>query len=135
MGRGGDNESFAQTINRASELPDDRGEGASLDLPTLFDFPIPKGEHVVTDEPDPKNIQGIPKYKFKAKLGRFIVGSVTEGFGPESTTTTYDDSAAYEALMNEILEGRAVLRWEERHVLKDGTIVLAMSWLVKQDPP
>ena len=48
-----DSESFAQTIDRHRELPDDTGKGANADLPQLFtsDFPIPAGESVVENLP------------------------------------------------------------------------------------
>lgn len=128
-------ESIAQVVKRASEFPDDDGKGgANVTLPQLFPntFPIPAGEKVINDEPTPgaAKPEGVPQYNLRAHFERFIMGqqivggSKEEGFEYEDR----DDSTAYEELMNRILAGEAMLRWEERKTLNDGTMVIAVSY-------
>lgn len=138
MGKGEDTTSFAAAINAAAALPDDSGEGAGIDLPQMFQFPIPQGERVVDDEPPPdaRRIGGMPKYKLRAHFGRFVIGPiVTGGYGKEETVVDdRDDSAAYEEIQNQCLDGRAILCWEKPTFLKDGAVVIAMKWMTKHDP-
>ena len=127
----GDSESFAQNVNRASEIPDDRNGGANVSLPHLFgEFPIPDGERVVSDVKSPNAIRGVPQYNFTAHFRRFIMGQIE--VAREDGAVEYaehDDSAAYEALLNDMLQGNAVLRFEERQTLKDGTFVVSICYL------
>lgn len=128
------NESFASIIQRASELPDDTGFGANVDIPQLFaQFPVPPGEKIIDNlpEPDIKNVQGVPKYNFRAHLKRFIIGQIEVGRDERGNPqfTSQDDSTQYEELMNDILDAAAILRWEERTTLRDGTMVIAVSYL------
>lgn len=124
-------DSFANNINRASEVPDDRNGGANIDLPQLFgDFPVPDGERVVSDVRSSESVQGVPTYNFTAHFRRFIMGQVE--VGRENGVVEYtqqDDSAAYEALLNDMLQGKAILRFEERQTLKEGTFVVSVCYL------
>jgi len=143
MGRG-DAESVAATLGRAKELPDDTGLGANTALPSLFGaFPVPDGDNVVTDLPhpeDPRKLKNVPAYNLQAHLKRFIVGSIyIEGDGgrngPGGEVVEHDDSAEYEALLNEMLTGKSVLRWEEKSTLKDGTFVITACYFTVKDTP
>lgn len=132
----GHSDSFADSIRRASDFPDDIGQGgANVTLPSLFPpFPIPEGERIVNDEPLPHapRIQGVPQYNFHCFLERFIMGqqicggSKERGFDYEDR----DDALKYQALMDRILDGEAILRWEDRKTLNDGTLVIVVSYLV-----
>lgn len=129
-----DTESIATTVKRASEIPNDTGLGANADVPQLFaQFPVPPGEKIIEEIPDPsrRGIQGIPKYNFRAHFQRFIIGQVEIGRDERGTPEFMerDDSAHYEQLMNDVLDGDAILRWEERTTLRDGTIVISASYL------
>jgi hypothetical protein len=129
-----DAESIATTVKRASEIPDDTGLGANADVPQLFaQFPIPQGEDVIDNlaAPDGKNIRGIPRYNFRAHFKRFIMGQVEVGHDERGRPefVERDDSTHYEQLMNEVLDGDAIMRWEERTTLRDGTIVISVSYL------
>lgn len=135
-----DNESVADVIKRAREMPDDdMGGGANVPVPSLFgDFPIPSGEPVVDDEPhpdDPRRIRGIPRYNFEAHLERFVVGKLVFEMGDQVEVQEIDDSADYEALLNRILKGEAILRWEEKQTLKDGTFVITVCYLTVKERP
>lgn len=127
-------ESFAQTIRRAAEIPDDDGTGgANIPIPQLFSqFPIPPGEPVIDNVKDPANrIQGIPAYKFTARFERFVMGQTVSGRDQQGNYLyeDRDDSLAYERLMNAILSGEAIIRWEEKKTLSDGTMVISVSYL------
>lgn len=138
MAKGEDSTSFAAAINAAAQLPDDSGEGAGVELPTMFQFPIPNGEPVIDNEPapDPRRIGGMPKYKLRAHFGRFVIGPVvTDGYRDgEPTIDDRDDTAAYEEIQNMCLEGRAILCWEKPNFLKDGAVIIAMKWMTKHTP-
>lgn len=126
-------ESFAETIKRASETPDDTGFGANVDIPSLFSqFPVPTGENIIDNVPSlNKNIQGVPRYNFNAHFKRFIMGQIEVG-RDEKGFPMYeerDDTELYERLMNDILSGEAILRWEERTTLRDGTVIISASYL------
>jgi len=133
MGKGSTTDSFADTISRASQLPEDMG-GASLTLPeTLFtQFPIPENEQIVSNVPSPNargGLSSVPKYNFTAHFKRFVMGYVTTGDGESLNIVEQDDTVEYENLLNEMLNGAALLRWEDRNTLKDGTQVIAVCYL------
>jgi hypothetical protein len=130
-----DNSTFAEAITRASQIPEDQGEGASHDLPQLFQFPIPQNELVVDDEPvpDKKRIKGVPSYKLRAHFKRFMIGSVVNMVNGEVQIDDHDDTVEYEEIQNACLEGKAILCWEKTNFLKDGAVVIAMKWMTKHD--
>ena len=136
MARGADNQSFADIIaSAATQIPDDTGEGARADVPTLFSFPVPAGEHVVEDEPvpDSKRINGIPAYNYSSHFRRFIIGEVVSGMGEDTQRQFYDDTEAYEEVQNEVLAGKAILCWEKTQFLRDGGFIIAMKWLTPKE--
>jgi hypothetical protein len=145
MARSTDTDSIASSINRAAEFPDDTG-GASSPLPGLFTgFPIPDGERIVTDTPprQPQGqtedlIPGVPRYdKLQTHLRRFIIGQRMIGDDDRGRPSyvDQDDSQAYEALMNDILHAKAMLRWEEKQHLRDGTLVVSVCYFTRTERP
>lgn len=141
MGKGNDNESIAAVVRRASEFPDDDGKGgARVTIPSLFpDFPIPRGEKVITDEPPAgqDRVQGVPAYNFRAHFERFVMGQQLVGKTADGAFEyeEKDDSPKYETLMNRILDGDAIMRWEERKTLNDGTMVISVSYFTPKAKP
>lgn len=141
MPKGSDTESIAAVVRRASEFPDDDGKGgARVTIPALFpDFPIPKGEKVIDDEPagGQERVQGVPAYNFRAHFERFVMGQQLIGRTAEGAFEyeEKDDSPKYEELMNRILDGDAILRWEERKTLNDGTMVISVSYFTPKPKP
>jgi hypothetical protein len=147
MARSNDTDSIASTVNRAVEMPDDTG-GASASLPNLFSgFPVPAGEQLVDNLPprQPKSqaedlIPGLPRYdKLETHLRRFIIGQRMIG-GDDRGKPEYveqDDSQAYESLMDDILHAKAMLRWEEKQHLRDGTLVISVCYFIRREgaPP
>jgi hypothetical protein len=137
-----DQESIAATIRRASEEPDDTG-GASSPIPQLFgqDFPIPPGEDVVSDVPRPKSderqIPNLPQYDLKSHIRRFVMGQQQVGVSQKGQPEyeERDDSAEYEALMDDCLTGNSALRWEEKNHLRDGTLVISVCFFTKKEKP
>lgn len=145
MARTNEGDSIAAAVNRAAELPDDTGGASSL-LPSLFQgFPVPEGERLVT-ETSPRQSQGnvddlipgLPRYdKLRTHLRRFIIGQRMVG-GDDAGRPSYqeqDDSQAYEALMDDILHAKCMLRWEEKQHLRDGTLVVSVCYFTRLDPP
>lgn len=140
MAKGGSDESFADVLNKAAEIPDAADHGASVDIPQgLFGkFPIPHGEPLIENEPppqreDPNRLYNLPKYNLKAHIKRFIIGDLVLG-NPNNPADviSQDDSVLYEELMNQILAGEAVLRWEERKVLNTGAVIITISYFSKK---
>jgi len=131
----GDDVGFAEAINRARQAPDDTGEGASADLPQLFQFPIPSNEPVIDDEPvpDQRRIKGVPAYKLRAHFRRFVMGPIVNMVNGEMQVDDHDDTVEYEEIQNACLEGKAILCWEKTNFLKDGGVVIAMKWMTKHD--
>jgi hypothetical protein len=136
---GKDNDGFAASINKAGEIPDDPGQGAMHELPSMFDprkdFPIPKGDHVEDNVGDPKQIGGIPKLKYTAHFKRFIMGPICVGRDERGAPviTDNDDSIAYQNVLNEILEGRAIKQSQETKFTNEGGYIVALLWLVPKD--
>jgi hypothetical protein len=133
--------SFADAIEQAQRTPNSTGFGANQDLPNLFtSFPIPPGEALIDNLPpsfkqNESNtfIKGIPRYRLKARIQRFIIGTIViqvgRGKDAEYITEDHDDAEAYETLMNTMLEGKSILRFEERRVLNEGTVIIVVSYL------
>jgi hypothetical protein len=143
MAKGTDQESFAKSIDRARELPDDPGGGANVDLPRLFqDFPIPGNEAVIDNVPLPAgkrqaqsgSLLNLPNYKFTAHFKRFVMGSTSTDVDMNGNVeyAERDDSAAYEDLLNKMLKGQAIPRWEEKVTLKDGTLIISVCYLIPE---
>ncbi len=140
MARDPGNESFAETINRSQEFPDDTGKGANADLPKLFaqNFPVPPDETIVSNvlqqgrgPQDKGSLFNLPHYNFTAHFQRFFMGGMSPPVD-EMGNVEYaerDDSAAYEDLLNRMLKGKAIQRWEERSVLKDGTLIISVCYM------
>lgn len=130
-------ESIADTVERASKMPTDELGGASVFLPPIFStYPIPNGEKIINDEPEPgainKGIQGVPRYNFTARIKRFVLGALRTGTDDHGNPIyeEHDDSMDYEALMNSMLDGSAIIRWEDRRTLNDGAMIIVVSYLV-----
>lgn len=138
MGNTGDSAGFASAINTASQLPENTGEGANVDLPKMFSMQIPHGDVVVTDEPAPdaQKIQGVAKYKLNAHFGRFVMGTILQqdDEGRFTIEDNHDDTDKYEEIQNKCLSGEAILCWEKQSFLKDGAVVIAMKWMTKVFP-
>jgi hypothetical protein len=133
-----DKESIADTVKRAREMPDDLGGGANVPLPSLFgQFPIPEGEPIVDNLPHPnaRRASGLPKYNLEAHLERFVVGKLFMEIGDRVEVEEIDDSANYEKLLNRALQGEAIIRWEEKQTLKDGTFVITVCYLTVKEQP
>ncbi len=92
---------------------------APTDLAGPFPLPIPKG-HKVVEEGGPEAEGRIPgvalltEYKAHAKV--FNLGAP-------------DDCEMYETTLNEILNAKAILRYEDRTFTKEGDCLVAVCWL------
>lgn len=128
---------FASAINAAMQAPADTGAGANMDLPQLFQFPIPTNEDIIDNEPmpDARRVQGVPTYTLRAHFRRFVMGPIGGGgYGANETVAVeHDDSAAYEDVQNMVLAGRAILCWEKINFQKEGAVIIAVKWMTKED--
>ena len=147
MGRGGGgSDSFADAISRAGQRPENFSSGGGIDLPQLLgNFPVPSGEKIIDDTGDPNNtraagdrgpFEGITKFKMQAHFKRFMVGQQACGVDENHNVIfePIDESEQYVEVLNQMLEGKAIARWEERSILKDGTVVIVMSYFTPREP-
>lgn len=139
MAGGNQNESFAETIRRAQDIPDDTGKGANVLLSDMFASKMrtPPGEPVIKNVPapaGPDSLAGIPEYNLKPHLKQFRVGRVLDGFDDHGVPQyeDVDESQDYEKLLQTVLDGDAILRWEEKKTLKDGAFVITVCYLTKK---
>lgn len=111
--------SFANLIEEAQKTP--AGGGLGIDVSSPFALPIPDDHQVVNlDNEDPAKVPGIPKYNYEAHVKFYQLPS---------------DTQEYENTLNEILNGNAILRFEDRHFTKEGDCVVIINYLTYKPPP
>lgn len=112
--------SFADLIQEAQKTPQSTSMGVDVSSP--FPTPIPD-DHVLRnldEEEDPLKAPGVPKYNYEAHVQYYELPS---------------DNTAYENTLNEILNGNAILRYEERHFTKEGDCIIVVNYLTYKPPP
>ena len=109
--------SFAELIEQAQRMPETGSLGTDVSSP--FPLPIP-AEHQVVDLDDPEKVPGVPKYNYEAHVVHYTLPA---------------DCRAYEITLNEILNGHAVLRYEDRHFNKESDCIVVISYLTYVPPP
>lgn len=67
----------------------------------------------------------VPKAKtaampYKCRIQRFVIN-------------VEEDAAEYESIINQVLEGKLILRGEQQSITKDGDVIQVVSWLVPID--
>jgi len=120
MGKNDAPATFADLIESAQRTP--QGGVMGVDVSSPFPLPIPDDHQLrnIDEEEDPAKIPGIPKYNYEAHVEYYELPS---------------DVRAYETTLNEILNGNAVLRYEERHFTKEGDCVVVINYLTYKPPP
>lgn len=98
-------------IESAQRLPEP-GAGAGLDISSPFARRLPAHHKVVDDEPGP--LKGVPTYEFKANVKFFTIP---------------DDAEKYEAILDLVLSGAAILRYEDKTYSKDGDFLVTICYL------
>jgi hypothetical protein len=110
--------SFAELIEDAQRTP--TSDSLGVDISSPFPSVLP-AEHVVRnmDEEDPAKIPGVPKYKYDAHVKFYeLPGDIDQ----------------YQETLNEILNGHAILRFEERHFTKEGDCLVVVNYLTYTPP-
>ena len=111
--------SFADLIEQAQRTPKEGGLGVDVSSP--FSVPVPDGHQLVNlDEEDPLKVPGVPQYNYEAHVEYYELPS---------------DVKAYEATLNTVLNGNAILRFEDRHFTKEGDCVVIVNYLTYKPPP
>lgn len=97
---------FAELIERAQQVGSDVAG------------PFPSGPGRVAFQPG--RAPGVPEFDFSAKMAVFNLPS---------------DSAEYEEVLNQLLRGEAVLRYEEKTFDKDGNFLVAICYMTPNARP
>lgn len=119
MGKSDAPPSFADLIEEAQKTPPSNGLGSDVSSP--FPLPVPDDHQVRNlDEEDPLKAPGVPKYNYEAHVAHYELPS---------------DINAYENTLNEILNGNAILRFEDRHFTKEGDCIVIVNYLTYKPPP
>ncbi len=120
MGKSDAPPSFADLIAQAQKTPPANGLG--FDVSSPFPLPLPDDHQVrnLDEEEDPAKAPGIPKYNYEAHVDYYTMPT---------------DKAQYEATLNTILNGLAILRYEDRHFTKEGDCIVVICYLTYQPPP
>jgi hypothetical protein len=104
--------SFAELIESAQKLPDLLGS-RPVDLSSPFALPLPPAHRVVDTSKDPEKFPSVADYDCDAHVEYFVLPT---------------NKAEYEAALNQILKGKAVLRYEDRNFTKEGDYVVALCY-------
>lgn len=112
--------SFAEIIEQAQKTPVNAGP-LGTDVSSPFPLPLPDDHRVVDmDKDDPAKAPGVPVYDYTAHVKCFNL--------PQ-------DIEKYETVLNEILNGHAILRFEDRHFTKEGDCVVVVNYLTYTPKP
>jgi hypothetical protein len=103
---------FADLIEEAQRTPGTPGRGHDLTNP--FGGRAPADHRVVDLGGDGDQVPGAPDFDYEAHVDHFVLPS---------------DKAAYEAVLNSILQAKAVLRYEDRSITKDGDCIVVICYL------
>lgn len=109
-----DKSSFADLID-AQQRPDVLGDSSSP-----FDMSDSNPNYRTVRIDDPVKIKNATEFDFEARIELCVLPS---------------DKEKYEEIMNKILRGEGLLRWEERHFTKEGDFIIAVTYLVKKTKP
>jgi hypothetical protein len=104
---------FAELIEQAQKLPV-MGADALADLSNPFQVPLPANHRVVDSRAEPSKVPGAVTYEYKTNIRCFNLPT---------------DCVAYEEVIDKILSGDGILRFEDKTWTKEGDFVIAICWL------
>ena len=112
---------FAEAIEAAQRGPT-APSGDMIDAASPFPMPLPAGHRVVDGDQEGRipGVVALVDYQAHAKV---------------YNVANAEDCAAYEETLNEILNGSAILRYEERHFTKEGDPLVLMCWMTYTPRP
>ena len=109
---------FAELIEQAQQAPRP-GEASIADLSNPFQVPLPPDHRVVDARADPSKVPGAVAYDYKAHIKCFNLPT---------------DCQEYADVIDQILSGEGILRYEDKTWTKDGDFVIAICWLTPKTP-
>jgi len=114
----GNTPSFADLIEDAQRTPGTPGRGQDLTSP--FGVRPPADHRVVDLGGDGDKVPGAADFDYEAHVDHFVLPS---------------DKLAYEAVLNSILQAKAVLRYEDRSITKEGDCIVVICYLTYKPSP
>lgn len=108
--------SFADLIESAQKTPPRRvNPGTHDDLSSPFPSADPPDHRVVDlTDVDPEKIPGVAEYSYEAHVEHFCL--------PQ-------DIVGYQNVLNKVLNAKAILRYEDRSLTKDGDCIIVICYL------
>jgi len=113
----GNTPSFADLIEDAQRTPGAPGRGHDLTSP--FGARQPADHRVVELGGDGDRVPGAPAFEYSAHVNRFVIPG---------------DEAAYQDVLNSILQAKAILRYEDRSITKEGDCIVIICFLTLKRP-
>jgi hypothetical protein len=104
--------SFADLIEEAQRTPGAPGRGHDLTSP--FGVPQPADHRVVDLGGAGDQVPGATDFDYEAHVDHFVLPR---------------DKAGYESVLNSILQAKAVLRYEDRSITKEGDCIVVICYL------
>ena len=111
---------FADLIEQAQRSPVPNKRLAPGDLSSPFPMPLPADHRLVNNVDLPDKTPGVPQYDFEPHVEFFCIPK---------------DARLYEEAMSRILNGKAVLRYEEKTFTKEGDFLIAICYLTYKPNP
>jgi len=108
----GNTPSFADLIEDAQRTP--AGPVRGHDLTNPFGARQPSDHRVVDLDNGGDKVPGAADFDYEAHVSRFVIPG---------------DETAYQDVLNSILQAKAVLRYEDRSITKDGDCVVVICYL------
>jgi hypothetical protein len=118
MGKNDVPASFADLIESAQKEPPVRQVMRGTELSSPFGMSVPPEHRVVED--DPRQIAGVPEFDYQAHVAHLVMPN---------------DAAKYEAILNDTLAGKCILRKEDANFTKEGDYIVVVIYLTKLDRP
>lgn len=113
---GNNTKGFAELIEDAQRKP--KGAIAPLEVTSPFALPVPPDHRVVEDDKDPTKVPGVVEYDYEAHVDVFCLNQGEE-------------RQEYVDILNQILSGKAMLRYEDRSMTKDGDSMVTICWMTR----
>lgn len=113
---GKDTKGFADLIEDAQRLP--KGAASPTEITSPFAMPLPPDHRVVEDDQDPTKVPGAVEYDYEAHVDVYCLNRDEE-------------RDEYVGILNQILSGKAMLRYEDRSMTKDGDSMVTICWMTR----
>ena len=107
---------FAAAIEAAQRIP-----GVGGDVTSPFPLPLPPGQRLIDGDKEERipGVAAFPDYEPHVEL---------------YNAANREDRERYRLALKEIVNGSAILRYEERHFTKEGDPLVLLCWLTYKAP-